>query len=224
MTHSSDPKNQDEPIEEIIEDITDDAPDFIPDEGAAEDISATEDALRDIADDSPEGRIAELEQEVADLKDRLLRTLAETDNIRKRAEKERIDTVKFAVTGLAKSLLPVADNMGRALSAIPEEAREDNELLKNLYIGVDATRRELLRAFEQSSIFPIEAENQPFDPNLHEVMMEVETADVPAGTVVQVLENGYMIHDRLLRPARVSVSKGGGSAPPPTDHSVDEEI
>jgi molecular chaperone GrpE len=173
--------------------------------------------------DMPEAPAQEanpLEAEVADLKDKLLRTLAENENIRKRAEKERNDTAKFAVGNFAKQLLSVADNLRRALDAIPEETRQENDGLNNIFVGVEATERELLRAFDAVGIKQIDALDQPFNPNFHEVMMEMEAPDKPSGTVVQVLETGYMIHDRLLRPARVCVSKGG----PKAEKKVNEEV
>ena len=164
---------------------------------------------------------SETESEIATLKDQLLRTLAENENIRKRAEKERNDTAKFAVSKFAKQLLSVADNLRRALDAIPEDKRAEDESLNTIFVGVEATERELLRAFEATGITQIEAQDHPFNPNFHEVMFEVDAPDKPSGIVLQILEPGYMIHDRLLRPARVSVSKGG---PKPEDSTVDEQI
>ena len=182
------------------------------------------DPVESLNADAGEGTASDsnpLEAEIAELKDKLLRTLAESENIRKRAEKERSDTAKFAVGNFAKNLLNVADNLRRALDAIPEDTRNENEALNNIFVGVEATERELLRAFEGVGIKQIEAQGQPFNPNFHEVMMEVEAADKPAGTVVQVLETGYMIHDRLLRPARVAVAKGG---PKPDANNIDEKV
>ncbi len=165
--------------------------------------------------------IESLKAENADLKDRLLRAVAEADNVRKRSEKERGDTAKFAVSNFARHLVGVADNLRRAIDAVPEERRAENELIKSMMEGVEATEREMLRAFEAAGIKPIDALDQPFNPNFHEVMFEAEMPDKPAGTVFQVLETGYMIHDRLLRPARVGVTKGG---PKVQDKKIDEEI
>lgn len=162
-----------------------------------------------------------LQAENADLKDRLLRTLAESDNIRKRAEKERADTSKYAVSNFARQLLSVADNLRRALEAIPEEDRQQSEALNSIFTGVEATERELLRAFESTGIKMIEALDQPFNPNFHEVMFEADMPDKPAGTVIQVLEPGYMIHDRLLRPSRVGVAKNNkANAAPKVDENI----
>lgn len=154
-------------------------------------------------------QIAELERELANASDRMLRALAEADNTRKRLEKERLDTAKFAITGFARDMLPVADNLRRALDAITPEQRENNPELKNIYIGVEATERELLRVFEQNHIRKVDPLHQTFDPNRHEVIFESPAPGKPAGTVIQVVEPGYMLHERLLRPARVGIAKGG---------------
>jgi molecular chaperone GrpE len=166
-------------------------------------------------------RIAELEAKLAEMTDKTLRALAEADNIRKRGEKERQDTAKFSVSSFARDILPVADNLRRALLAITPEQREQNESLKNIFVGVEATERELLRVLEKNNIKKIEALGQKFDPNFHEVMFEAEIPGKEPGTVTQVLEEGYTIHDRILRPARVGVAKGSGDAP--RSHQVDEE-
>lgn len=156
-------------------------------------------------------QITVLNKSIAETNDKMLRALAEVENIRRRSERERQDTAKFSVGSFARDLLNVADNLRRALNAIPPEDREKSEHLKTIFTGVEATERELLRVFESNGIRKVEPLNQKFDPNLHEVLFEVETADQPAGIVVQVVEPGYMIHDRLLRPARVGVAKGGDS-------------
>lgn len=161
------------------------------------------------APDAAQARIAELEAALAALNDKMLRALAEAENTRKRMERERQDTAKFAVSAFARDLLSVADNLGRALSAITPAQKEQNEPLKNIAVGVEATERELLRVLENNGIKRMECLGQLFDPNLHEVMFEIDDADKAPGTIVQVLEPAYMIHDRLLRPARVGVAKGG---------------
>ncbi|HYE50343.1 MAG TPA: nucleotide exchange factor GrpE [Azospirillaceae bacterium] len=151
-----------------------------------------------------------LEAEVASLKDQLLRTLADAENARRRAQKEREDTAKYAVSGFAKDLLAVADNLRRALESVPEEARQGNDQVTGLLTGVEATERQLLAAFERAGIKKMEPMGEPFDPNFHQVMMEMEGTGKPAGSVVQVLQAGYTIHGRLLREAIVGVAKGGG--------------
>ena len=151
----------------------------------------------------------ELRAEIATLKDQLLRSLAEVENVRRRVEREKQDTTKYAVANFAKAVLPVADNLERALASASEEARAANESLKNLCIGLDMTQNELRTALERNGIKLIDAVGKRLDPNLHQAMFEIEDASVPASTVLQVIQPGYTIHDRLLRPAMVGVSKGG---------------
>ena len=152
-------------------------------------------------------RLAALEAEIAELKDKVLRALAEGENIRRRGEREREDTAKFAISKFAQNLLPVADNLRRAVEAIPEG--HNNELLSKVVEGIEGTERALLAAFEKSGIVKIEALEKPFDANFHEVMIEMDYPEKVAGTVVQLFETGYLIDKRLLRPARVAVAKGG---------------
>lgn len=159
-----------------------------------------------------QAKIAELEKRLADMKDQALRALAEADNVRKRAERAKEDTAKFAVSSFARDLLSVADNLRRALGAMPQEAREKNPELVNIHTGISAIERDLLRIFESNGIKRIDPINQKFDANHHEVMFEVESPNQPAGTVVQVIDPGYLIHERLLRPARVGVAKGGDAS------------
>ena len=154
-----------------------------------------------------DGRLAELQAETAMLKDRLMRALADTENLRRRTEREREDTAKYAVSKFAGDLLSVADNLRRAIDAVPAEARETDEFVKNLLAGVEATERELLQSFERAGIKKNDPSGQPFDPNFHEVLFEVPSSGQPSGTVVQLVQPGYTIHGRLLRPARVGVAK-----------------
>ncbi len=153
-------------------------------------------------------RVAQLEAEVASLKDQMLRTLAETENVRRRAEREREDTAKYAVAKFAKELLAVADNLRRAVEAVGEDVRAENQAVGNLLTGVEATERQLLAAFDRAGIVKVDAMGAPADPNFHQIMMEIENTGKPAGTVVQVLQAGYTIHGRLLREAIVGVAKG----------------
>lgn len=152
-----------------------------------------------------------LEEQITALKEQNLRYLAEMENTRRRAQKEREDAAKYAVSGFAKELLAVADNFERALAAAPAQDAL-SEAVKNLLAGIEATGRQLDAALERAGIRKIEAMGQVFDPNLHRVMMEIDDPNHPAGTVVQVMQTGYVIHDRLLREALVAVSKG--AAPP----------
>ena len=171
------------------------------------------------AADASAQRIAELEAKLNDVTDKALRALAEADNTRKRSERDRQDTAKFAVSSFARDLLGVADNLRRALQAITPEQQSANEALKNIYAGVEATERELLRALEKNGIKKIEPLDETFNPNFHEVMFEAPVPGKPAGIVIQVVEAGYVIADRLLRAAKVGISKGG---PLSADHQVDK--
>ncbi len=169
----------------------------------------------------PEAQIGALEAEVADLKDKLLRALAEAENVRRRAERDKIDISKYAVAGFAREILSVADNLRRALESMDEETRKENGAVETLVVGVEMTEREMLNAFERFHITPIDALGQKFDHNLHEAMFETEDKDRPEGTVIQVLQTGYMLNDRLLRPAKVGVSKGGPKAAPEADPAAE---
>ncbi|MBP2311529.1 nucleotide exchange factor GrpE [Azospirillum soli] len=157
----------------------------------------------------PEERVAQLEAEVASLKDQLLRSMAEVENTRRRAQRDREDASKYAVSSFAKELVTVADNLRRALEAVPAEGREQDEMLKSLAVGVEATERQLFAAFDRAGIKKIDPTGELFDPNFHQVMFEIENTGKPAGTVVQVLQPGYTIHGRLLREAMVGVAKAG---------------
>ncbi|MGF1595283.1 MAG: nucleotide exchange factor GrpE [Kiloniellaceae bacterium] len=159
-----------------------------------------------------EDPVALLEAEVASLKDQLLRAMAETENVRRRAQREREDSVRYAAVPVIKDLLGVADNLQRALESVPEDLAEGNEQMKNLRLGVEMTQKELQSVFERHNIRTIDPLGERLDPHLHEAMYEIEDPDKPAGTVVQVVQAGYRLHDRLLRPARVGISKGGAKA------------
>ena len=165
-----------------------------------------EDGAEDETQEVEHDRVAELEGQVSDLTDRLLRTVAEMENVRKRAQKDREDASKFATSKFAEDMLAVADNLARALEAVSETLRAD-ESAKGLIEGVDLTMRELNGALGRHGIVQIEAAGAKFDPNLHQAMFEAETADFEPGTVMQVLRTGYTIHGRLLRPAMVGVAK-----------------
>ena len=156
---------------------------------------------------SVDDRLTVLEAELADQKDRLLRALAETENVRRRAQREREDASKYAVAGFAKDLLTAADNLRRALDSFPEAAVRD-ERARSLLEGVAATERELLGVFERHGIKRIDPKGERFDHNFHQAIFEVERPETPGGTIVEVLQPGYLLHDRLLRPAMVGVSKG----------------
>jgi molecular chaperone GrpE len=154
-------------------------------------------------------KIARLEANLAEARDKTLRALAETENVRRRLEREREDTARYAIARFAGDLLSVADNLRRALDAVPAAAVEKDEFLAKLVDGVGATERTMLSVLDKNGVKKLDPAGQKFDPNFHEVLFEIDTPDSPAGTVVQVLEAGYTIGDRLLRPARVAVAKAG---------------
>ena len=157
--------------------------------------------------------VAELAKEAAGLKDRLLRTLAEMENLRRRTEREVADARAYGVTNFARDILAVADNMERALKALDDEIREKADAgVKALLDGVELTERELVKVMEKHGVKKLEPRDQKFDPNLHQAMFEIPDESVPAGTVVQVMQPGYTIGERVLRPALVGVSKGGPKA------------
>ena len=157
------------------------------------------------------------DQQVAELKDRLLRALADLENTRRRAEREVEETRKYAAGNFAKDLLSVSDNLRRAIDSIGDDLRQGNESAKNLVLGIEMVEKELLAAFERHGIARIEPLGQRFDHNFHQAMYEIPTADQPSGTIVQVLQPGYVMRDRLLRPAMVAVAKGGAPEVPHED-------
>ncbi|MFA4994422.1 MAG: nucleotide exchange factor GrpE [Bdellovibrionales bacterium] len=154
-----------------------------------------------------EKRIADLEKQLAELKDRVLREMADAENTRRRAQKDREETSKYTIASFAKEMLALSDNFSRALESAP--TNNADPAVKNFIVGIEATERQFLATLERFGIKKINPLGQVFDPNFHRVMMEVEATDQPAGTIVQVLQAGYMIHDRLLREALVAVAKGG---------------
>jgi molecular chaperone GrpE len=151
----------------------------------------------------------------AELRDRLLRTLAEMENLRKRTEREVTDARLYGVASFARDIVAVADNMRRALDAVSPELRASAEAgVKALIDGVELTERELLKALEKNGVRQFSPRGEKFDPNVHQAMFEVPNASVPAGSVVEVVAPGYMIGERVLRPAMVGVSKGGPKSAP----------
>lgn len=180
------------------------APADLPEQGAAE-AEAAEQPPAEAAEPDP---LAAAEAEIAELKDKLLRAMAEVENVRRRGAREREEASKYALTSFARELLSVADNLRRALASVPEEARDSDDTLRSLLDGVELTERELLAVFERHDIRPIEALGEKFDHNWHQAVVQLERPDKPAGTVVEVIQAGYAIADRLLRPAMVAVAKG----------------
>ncbi|MEX2618462.1 MAG: nucleotide exchange factor GrpE [Alphaproteobacteria bacterium] len=168
------------------------------------------------AEKTPEERIAELAAALAEANDRSLRNLAEMENIRRRAEREKSDTLRYGASGLARDLLNAADNLRRALQSVPPEMREGDEAVRNFVLGVEMTEKELLNAFEKHGIRQILPLGEKFNHAEHQAMFEVPGTDKPAGTIVELMQPGYIMHDRLLRPAMVGVAKGD-----PEDSRVD---
>ena len=201
-----------------------------PDDGAPENAAETaaedddaEDALEGPegaattdgdAEADPTARIAELETQVAELEDKWKRAMAETVNVQQRAERAKQDATRYGAANFAKEMLSVADNLQRALAAIDEDARKADDSLDNLWTGVEMTEREMLNAFERLGVKEVPAEGHKLNPHVHDAMMEMDAPSVPVGTIVQVVQTGYMLHDRLLRPAKVIVAKGGPAEAP----------
>ena len=153
----------------------------------------------------------EKEQELISAKDQILRLRAEADNIRKRGERELADMSKYAVTGFARDLVSVLENLQRATESIPPQLKEESPAVANLALGVEMTLSELLNVFERQGIRRIDPLGQKFDHNFHQAVAQIENTDAEPGTVVQVLQAGYIIHDRLLRPAMVGVAAGNSA-------------
>jgi molecular chaperone GrpE len=171
-------------------------------------------AEADSAPATPEERIAALEKELAESQDRVLRALAEAENTRRRAQRERVDAERYGFAKFAGDLLSVADNLHRALDSLPENEAKDDRT-RSLLAGVAATERELLAAFERHGLKRIDPKGERFDHNFHQAVFEIENSGQPAGTVIEVLQPGYVVQDRLLRPAMVGVAKGGAPAAEP---------
>lgn len=168
-------------------------------------------------------RIEQLQAENAELQDKHLRAVAEAQNVRRRAQQEVEKERKFGVERFAKDVLSVADNLGRALSALPADLDSLDPAVGNIAAGVKATGRELLSVLERHGVTRIEALGKPFNPEFHQAMMEIEDPSVPAGTVVQEMIPGYLIAGRLLRAAMVGVSKGGPARNADASASADNE-
>lgn len=151
-------------------------------------------------------RLAQLEQELEEVRQHVLYAQAETQNVRRRLEQEKLNAAAYAATSFARDMLSVRDNLERALNAVPEDLRED-EKLKGLVAGIEVTVRDLEAAFQRHGISRIEALGQPLDPNRHQAMLEVPSAEAEPGTIVQEMQAGYMIKDRLLRPSLVGVAR-----------------
>ena len=173
--------------------------------GVPEDL-IDEESLPENQDTAASDEIARLRDELAAAKQDVLYAKAETQNVRRRAEKDAQDARAYAATGFARDVLSVADNLARAIEVSPEDLREDSKF-KGLVAGIEATQRELDKVFTQHGISRIAAVGLPLDPNQHQAMLEIPTAEAEPGTIVQEMQSGYMIRDRLLRPAMVGVAR-----------------
>lgn len=187
------------------------------DEAETAEAEAAREAAAEMDDAAAEPRteddpFAQLQKENAELKDRLMRALAEVENVRRRAEKDRQDAAKFGPSGLAKELLPAIDNLGRALMSVPDELRKGDDAVKNLVMGVEMIEKQFVDALSRFNIKRIDPVGEKFNYEHHQAMSEAEGTGHPPGTVAQVLQPGYVMHDRLLRPAMVIVAKGDPGA------------
>ena len=175
------------------------------------------------AEISPEDLIEKLNEEITNLKDQRLRAIAELENFRKRAEKDQSDALKYGISNFAKEIINIRDNIERGQSSISDEAK-NNEAIKSVIEGIDLIAQSVVSTFEKIGIKKIESLNEKFDHNLHQAMMEIENEELEPGTIVQELIPGYTLHDRLLRPAMVGVSKKLKKNEDNDDKSAPEEI
>jgi molecular chaperone GrpE len=189
-------------------------PDVAVEDAMAAEVAAREDMAADEADLAEPDPIEALRGENAELRDRYLRLAAEMDNLRRRTEREVKDAKSYSVAGFARDMLAVSDNLRRALDAVPAEVREGGDAgFSALVEGVDMTERSMLAALERHGVRKLDPMGEKFDPNFHQAMFEVPNPDVANNTVVQVVQAGFVIGERVLRPAMVGVSKGGPKAP-----------
>ncbi len=182
-----------------------------------------EESARESSELEPHDIIAALEEENTELKDRLLRAVAEMENIRRRSDREKTDALSYAVTGFARDLLSVADNLRRALEAMADHGKLSEQGAVFLD-GVEMTERELLRIFDLHGIKKISPEGEKFDHNFHQALFEVDDPDAEPGTVVQVVQPGYVLKDRLLRPAMVGVSKTNSGKDKDFGKKIDQTV
>jgi len=195
-----------EPVEEVQ--ISDEAQQIVEESAADLEEAAVPDEPEAAPEPSPE-------QEAAEMKDRLLRALADVENTRRRAKRDVEDARKYAASNFAKDLLNVSDNLRRALDTVSEETREGDDNVKNLVLGIEMVEKELLTAFERQGVSKVDPLGEPFDHNFHQAMYEKPDTEYPNGTVAEVMQAGYVMHERLLRPAMVAVAKGGGEEKDP---------
>ncbi len=211
------PENVDAPENEAVAEVaSEDGQSVPPEDEKATDLEA--DAQPEEAGER------DLEAELAEAQDRLLRALAEAENVRRRASRDVENASKRSIANFAREMVVVADNLSRALGAVDKDKVDGNEAMKALLEGVEMTAREMQNAFSRNGIKKVDPLGERFDPQLHEAMFEFEDPSKPAGSVGQVLEPGYTLHDQPLRPAKVGVTKGGekpGAAPAPSPQTMD---
>ncbi len=183
-------------------------------ETASETDAGPADGTGDTSGEAPRADLPDYKLLAAELNDKMLRAVAELENYRRRADKERQDTAKFAITGFARDCLPVLDNLRRGLDSVSKEDRDGNPAMEALAAGMELTERELIAALERHGIEKIDPKGAPFDYNRHQAMFEIDDKSQPAGVVVEVVQPGYMLKGRLLRPAMVGVAKGGPKPAP----------
>lgn len=155
----------------------------------------------------------ELQHQVAEMKDQVLRSMAEMENVRARARKDVEEASKYAVAGLARDIISVLENLYRAAASVPESARAESPLLNTLGLGIDMTLNEFVSVIQRHGIKRLDPLGQPFDHNFHQAIAQIESAEAAPGTILQVVQAGYTLHDRLLRPAMVGVAKAPAAAP-----------
>jgi molecular chaperone GrpE len=213
------PKQEETDAPEILNTKDPSSVDAQSDDATPDDAQDT--AAQAVAPLTPEEKIEALEIELAKQKEQVLRQLAETENARRRAQREREDTIRYGASALAKDLLNVADNLQRALKSVPSEARESDDVIKNLVIGIEMTEKELLSAMQKQGVEKIEPLGEKFSYDRHQAMFEVPDTGKPVGTIVELMQPGYIMHERLLRPAMVGVAKGDPETPPRDVNHVD---
>ncbi|MGI9481066.1 MAG: nucleotide exchange factor GrpE [Hyphomicrobiales bacterium] len=207
------------PTPEEVAEALEPGNDNLPSENA--DIDASE---QHNGEPNPFQVLEKLQAENEDLKIQVLRIAADMENLRKRSDREKSEASKYAASSFARDIIAVADNIGRAVNAVPEEELASNAAVKKLLDGVQMTERELLNVFKRHGIERLEPKGEKFDPNFHDAVFEIENLDVPSGTVLEVAQSGYSIAGRVLRPAMVGVSKGGPKcAAEPTDNGSSDE-
>lgn len=197
---------------------------FDPDEDPANPAEASKAEQQDAAAEPDADVGAALEALLAentDLRDRLLRSMADMENLRKRSEREKADTARYSISNFARDVLTLGDNLKRVIDHMPAETADQDPTLKGLIDGVKLTERELLNMLDRHGVTRIEPLGQRFDPNSQQAMYEVPNAEVPDGTVVEVMQAGYLIGDRCLRPAMVAVAKGGTKPAPKPEQGSD---